>query len=303
MTAPAWTERVLPLVCQGEALTAIACEPAAAARRDLGVLIVVGGPQYRAGSHRQFVQLARALAAAGHPCLRFDVRGMGDSEGEPRGFEAQGEDIAAALQTWRDHGGPQDIVLWGLCDGASAALLFLLQHPEHAVAGLCLLNPWVRTEHSQVSTQVRHYYLQRLREKAFWLKLLRGGVGLGALREAAAKLMQVLGQRRRAAASTAAGAGPQLAALPYQERMAHAAAGFAGPVLLVLSGRDYTAREFDDSARAHPLWQRALARDGVQRLALDEADHTFSRRADSLALERACVDWLDHAFARRSATR
>ena len=37
-----------------------------------GVLVVVGGPQYRVGSHRQFVLLARALAAAGIPVLRFD---------------------------------------------------------------------------------------------------------------------------------------------------------------------------------------------------------------------------------------
>ena len=29
------------------------------------VLVIVGGPQYRAGAHRQFVQLARRLAAAG----------------------------------------------------------------------------------------------------------------------------------------------------------------------------------------------------------------------------------------------
>lgn len=46
-----------------------------------GVVIIVGGPQYRAGSHRQFVLLARALATAGYPVLRFDYSGMGDSDG------------------------------------------------------------------------------------------------------------------------------------------------------------------------------------------------------------------------------
>ena len=42
------------------------------------VLVVVGGPQVRAGSHRHFVQLARHLATHGHAVMRFDVRGMGD---------------------------------------------------------------------------------------------------------------------------------------------------------------------------------------------------------------------------------
>ena len=51
-----------------------------------GVLIVTGGPQYRAGSHRQFVLLARFLAARGMAVLRFDYRGMGDSEGAPRDY-------------------------------------------------------------------------------------------------------------------------------------------------------------------------------------------------------------------------
>jgi len=53
-----------------------------AAAADTGVLIVVGGPQYRVGSHRQFVMLARFLADHGVPCMRFDYRGMGDVSGE-----------------------------------------------------------------------------------------------------------------------------------------------------------------------------------------------------------------------------
>ena len=43
-----------------------------APQQNTGVVIVVGGAQYRVGSHRQFVQMARLLAAAGYPVLRFD---------------------------------------------------------------------------------------------------------------------------------------------------------------------------------------------------------------------------------------
>jgi hypothetical protein len=46
------------------------------------VVIIVVGPQYRAGLHRQFVSLARTLSTAGFLVLRYDYRGMGDSDGE-----------------------------------------------------------------------------------------------------------------------------------------------------------------------------------------------------------------------------
>src|SRR3546814_1414367 len=72
--------------CAEAELVGILHLPAAAARR--GVLIVVGGPQYRAGSHRQFLLIARRLAEQGYPVLRFDHRGIGDSDGPYLGFEA-----------------------------------------------------------------------------------------------------------------------------------------------------------------------------------------------------------------------
>src|SRR3546814_10563479 len=86
--------------------------PAAAARR--GVLIVVGGPQYLAGSHRQLLLIARLLAEQGYPVLRFDHRGIGDSDGPYLGFEALDADIAAAIDAFVAHC-PQveEVVLWG----------------------------------------------------------------------------------------------------------------------------------------------------------------------------------------------
>ena len=71
--------------CGGERMLGILALPAVPA--DIGIVLVVGGPQTRVGSHRQFVLLSRCLAAAGYAVLRFDYRGMGDSSGEQRGFE------------------------------------------------------------------------------------------------------------------------------------------------------------------------------------------------------------------------
>ena len=72
--------------CLGDTLIGILHKGASDA--STGVLMVVGGRQYRAGAHRQFVKLARYLACHGIPVLRFDVRGMGDSEGDVRHFLA-----------------------------------------------------------------------------------------------------------------------------------------------------------------------------------------------------------------------
>ena len=87
-------QHALQFECQSCTLLGILSLPATPLAR--GVLIVTGGPQYRVGSHRQFALLACHLAGLGIPVLRFDYRGMGDSEGAPRTFEHIGDDVRAA---------------------------------------------------------------------------------------------------------------------------------------------------------------------------------------------------------------
>src|SRR6185312_9356840 len=138
-----------------------------------GVVIVVGGPQYRVGSHRQFVLLARALANAGIACLRFDYRGMGDAEGPFVGFTDVGADIGAAVDAFLARVPTLErIVLWGLCDGATASVFHAAADPR--IAGLALFNPWVRTQAGEAKTALKHYYARRLADPAFWRKLAAG---------------------------------------------------------------------------------------------------------------------------------
>jgi len=86
---------------------------------ETGVLIVVGGPQYRVGSHRQFVLTARRLAADGYTTLRFDATGMGDALGEPRSFEQLDDDLGSAIDALlASTPALRRVVLLGLCDGA-----------------------------------------------------------------------------------------------------------------------------------------------------------------------------------------
>lgn len=271
----------LPLTfdCEGDRLYGIVAVPPQPVS-DVGVVIAVGGPQYRAGSHRQFTLLARSLADAGVPALRFDVRGMGDSHGEFPGFEALGPDLRAAARAMRDaQPGVRRIVFWGLCDAASAILMNLDTLP--AVAGAVLLNPWVRHVDSHAKVQIKHYYAQRILTPAFWRKLLSGRVAVGAsLGELGAKVLRVARASGRAKASTG----------DYRDRMLRGALGFAGPQLFVLSGRDHVCAEFIEHVAAaewrSALWQRPQ----VQRLALPEADHTFSSAALRQQVERVTLE-------------
>lgn len=250
------------------------------ARDGVGVVIIVGGPQYRVGSHRQYVHLARALALAGWPTLRFDVRGMGDSSGAQRNLLHITSDIGAAVdELQRRSPGVDRIVLWGLCGGASAALLYLHDRADPRIHGLCLANPWVRTSQSEAQTQLRHYYWARLRQREFWQKLLRGGVGAKALRDLASSVSRA---RQRAPAEEG----------NYRERMLAAWSAFQGPTLVLLSEEDYTAREFSDYLQDHPAWRARGARGNVRRVTIQGADHTCSSAELRARLERTTVDWL-----------
>lgn len=283
MKAAACTERALLFACGAETLHGVLTTPPQG--NGVGVVIVVGGPQYRVGSHRQFVQLARHLASAGCAVLRFDARGMGDSTGTFPGFERLTPDIAAANDALAAQvPGLRRIVLWGLCDGASAALLYLDDTADPRISGLCLVNPWVRSAATQAQATLKHYYRDRLRQPAFWRKVLSGQVAWSAL-------AGLVSNWRKARARPA---GPE--ASGYQDRMARACAGFHGPTLVLLSESDYTAREFETLAGSHAAWRAALQRPDVQTVSIGGADHTFSAAAGRRDAERRVADWITEAF-------
>jgi exosortase A-associated hydrolase 1 len=275
-------ESVLGFTCEGEPLVGILAEPEGTPA-DVGVIIIVGGPQYRAGSHRQFTLLARHLASNSFAALRFDYRSMGDSPGETRDFLAVDADIAAAIAALlAARPTLKRVALWGLCDAASAALLYLDSTRDPRVAGVALLNPWARSAATLAQAHVKHYYWRRLREKAFWLKLLRGGIGGTALRTLASNLRLASGSAGKKAPDSRS----------FQDRMAAGLRGFGGPALLVLSGDDYTAREFSLHAQASPDWQGLLTRPTLDLHEMPTADHTFSAIPEQDAQCRICLDWL-----------
>jgi exosortase A-associated hydrolase 1 len=223
--------------------------------------------------------------------MRFDFRGMGDSTGELRDFEEVNEDIEAAIDTFQAHC-PQleRIVLWGLCDAASAILLYWDMTRDARVGGLVLLNPWVRSEATLARTHIKHYYGQRLLQAEFWRKLLSGKLGIGrALQGVVTSWLHA----RKTSGEAAAGA-----TLPFQKRMMRALENYPGPALLILSSDDYTAKEFLEACQADAQAIRALAGARLTRVDVPGADHTFSSRDQRQAVEVATVAWLQQSTAR-----
>lgn len=270
--------------CAAESLVGIIDRPTQPCTT--GLVVVVGGPQYRAGSHRQFVLLARAVAEVGFPVMRFDCRGMGDSTGHARNFESIELDLRAAIDAFF-HEVPslERVVVWGLCDAASAAIFYAFR--DMRVAGLVLANPWVRTQSSEARVVLKRYYFGRLKSRSFWRKLLLGKLNIGSsVRSFIANLFKL----RNKSDGSGTVNDELIGTLP--DRMAQGWRRFKGPILLLLSGDDLTAQEFMDVTRSEPSWMGLLAEERVTSKTWPDANHTFSTREWRAAVAAETAIWL-----------
>lgn len=262
------------------------------------VIVVAGGPQYRAGAHRQFVGMARRLAHSGFPVLRFDLRGMGDSSGEHRGYKESDPDIRAAIDTLMQRQ-PQlrSVVLLGECESASGILFYAWR--DARVQGAVLINPWVRTEEGRAQVIVRHYYTSRLVSREFWRHVLSGKF---KARESFTSMIDVvrtyLRGRAQIARQTAQPEVDDLSALPLPVRVAEGLRRFRGRSLLLMSGVDFIAREFDEVTRTSKAWEGLLDNERLERVDVEGADHTFSREV----WKNAAADTVTHWVERLAAT-
>lgn len=281
-----YEERGIVFECQGESLVGVASVPAQA--REIGVVVIVGGPQYRAGSHRQFVLLARHLARHGIACFRFDNRGMGDSTGVFRDFEIIQEDVGAAVDALVQ-AVPQvrRVVLWGLCGGASAACLYAPL--DSRVCGTLLVNPWVRTEVSKARTYIKHYYGRRLLEPAFWRKLASGRVGVRAAMSGFLAMLRKAGGAGKNAAVSGSPA-PEASLL---DQMFEGLQASTCRSLVLLSGRDYVGRECEEFMLPRPEFAELASQGRIEVKKVEAADHTFAAREMHRALEATTREWVE----------
>src|SRR5205823_3186965 len=97
-------------------------------------------------------------------------------------------------------------------------------------------------------------YGVRFFQRSFWHKLARGEVQIG-------NAIASLGTR----VLDAVRPGKPAAITPLPERMQEGLRKFKGPVLLILSGDDLTAKEFRDLVARSPGWQGLLRDSRVTR--------------------------------------
>ena len=191
-----------------------------------GLLIVTGGNEVRAGAWSGQALLAARIAASGFPVLRFERRGIGDSDGPPGDFLTSAPDIAAALAALRrECPDLARVAAMGNCDAASALMLA----GGAGCDALILSNPWTieNTDAAPPPEALRGHYARRLSDPAALRRLLTGGVSLGGL------LRSLIGALKPAPPPTG-----------LARDMAAGLGRFSGEVRIVIAERDRTAQTF-----------------------------------------------------------
>jgi alpha-beta hydrolase superfamily lysophospholipase len=161
----------------------------------LCAVLINAGAQRRTGPNRMWVEIARRWAARGVPTLRFDLAGIGDSDGDTAALEhvaaiyaqTYGRQAVAALDALAARGLPERFVVLGLCAGGYWSLHTALA--DERVGAIVMLNPRSLIWDERVYGKRRARELrERLLLASTWRKALRGELNLARHMETARAL-------------------------------------------------------------------------------------------------------------------
>lgn len=134
------------------------------------VVLLNSGLLHRVGPNRLYVKIARGLAAAGIPALRFDLSGIGDSQrtGNLSQEESAIRDVKLAMDFLSQTRGIQSFILTGICSGADNAFQTACVDPR--VIGIVMIDGF-----SFATTgYILNSYLKLLLKWRSWQRLISG---------------------------------------------------------------------------------------------------------------------------------
>ena len=250
------------------------------------VILLSTGIIHRVGSSRLYVDLARALATAGVPALRFDLSGVGDSERRQdvqSVRESVERDIDDAIAYLTDAHKADRIILMGLCSGAFDA--FIAASSQDRVVGAFMVDmpgPFRGLAHT-----ARHIGARLLRP-ASWRNPIRSLLGhsravVGDRQPTSGGDRYVVGARSRL---TRDSMGAQLVAL------------LARGVRLHFSFTAGLEMNYNHASQFKSTFPRAARHPSLSYDFYPEPDHSFGTRAMRERLIATVVPW---ALAARSA--
>lgn len=142
-----------------------------------GLIFVHAANGNRLGPHRMFVEFSGRLKYSEIASLRFDMRGCGDSTGEPTGKDLNSdiEDLRNAINFFTSQSNPPKIFLLGISRGASVCLSALAEHrlPVHGAILLSTPVSGSKAAAKKFSSRLKEY-LYKFRNPESLQKLLSG---------------------------------------------------------------------------------------------------------------------------------
>jgi pimeloyl-ACP methyl ester carboxylesterase len=136
----------------------------------------------RIGPNRLWVEASRDAAVQGLACLRLDVEGLGDSDGDATehyriaalNVPQLVAQVRAALDALEARGLPDRFTLIGLCSGGYQSFQAALE--DQRVESICLINTGALFWHDSLITSRDASKLRMLARPSTWTRVLRGQI-------------------------------------------------------------------------------------------------------------------------------
>jgi pimeloyl-ACP methyl ester carboxylesterase len=304
--------------CEGSRLVGSLHQPAQPVPGLPGIILLNQGPVDRGGAHRLYLKLAWRLTALGFPVLRFDARGVGESEGLWEGeqtsisvLDTYGAiqkgvwvpDTRAAIEFMQRATGVDKVILGGLCGGAATALLTGVNHP--AVESMFVIGTPVTF--TAVTRRVAdlpeaiiqrdsRQYLRKLVDPKSWVRFLSFKTDYRTL--LGVFTTQVQRRLKPSAASAEAPEADEKMNLPLLEAITGSTTQ-AKRLLMVFSENDYLWQEFQEQ-----MW-RFGDRDRLpfDLVTIPDANHTLTEEPWQDALYKEVTAWLDRSSTSQTSRR